>query len=254
MKTALSIAGFDPTSGAGITADIKVFRSLNVYGLGVVSSITAQNTLGVRHIESLSRSLVKKQLDTLLEDIRPHASKIGMIYEKGLIKLICGEIERGRLRQVVLDPVILSSTGRMLIKRDALNMLVKSLLPLCRVVTPNMHEASAIAGTDVRDMEGMVRAAERIYSLGAEYVIVKGGHLEDSAVDILFDGQRVYRFRTAKRGGWFHGTGCAFSAAVAAGMAKGYAIHEAVRRAKTFMKRALDRGINAGSGMTLLGV
>ena len=128
MKTALSIAGFDPTSGAGVSSDIKVFRSQNVYGLGIVSSITAQNTLGLQHIEPVSGSSVAKQLNAVLDDILPDASKAGMIYDKGIINLICNEIDAGRIKNMVVDPVILSSTGRPLLRKDALKPDRKSVV------------------------------------------------------------------------------------------------------------------------------
>ncbi len=253
MRTALSVAGFDPVSGAGITSDIKVFQSLKVYGVGVVSSITAQNTLGLYHVGPVPRSVVKKQLHAILDDVTPHAAKIGMIYDKGLIKLICSELDNGRLKNVVVDPVILSSTGKPLIKKDALKVLIHHLIPRSRIVTPNIHEAATITGIKISGIDDMYRAAEKCYRFGVENVVIKGGHLNSKAVDVLFDGKSFKEFRSEKRRGWYHGTGCVFSAAMTACLASGKTVPESVRSAKTFIKKSIEKSHKIGKGMRLLG-
>lgn len=253
MKTALSVAGFDPVSGAGITHDIKVFQALKVYGLGVVSSITAQNTLGLYHVEVVPRVVVKKQLSTVLDDIIPLASKVGMVYDKGIIRLICSEFDNGRLKNIVVDPVITSSTGKSLIKKDALKVLISELFPRSKVITPNIHEASTITGIKITDVDDMYKAAERCYRLGVENVVIKGGHLNSKAIDVLFDGKSFKVFRADKIRGWYHGTGCAFSAVITASLASGKQVPESVRRAKTFMKRSIEKSYTFGKGMRLLG-
>ncbi|MGE5893615.1 MAG: bifunctional hydroxymethylpyrimidine kinase/phosphomethylpyrimidine kinase, partial [bacterium] len=176
MKTALTIAGFDPTSGAGITADLKVFHALKVYGIGIVSSLTAQNTLGITGIESVPRLFVREQMRGILDDISPDAVKTGMIYEKDIIRIVCSEIDRGRIRNLVVDPVITSTSGKTLIKKDAIRALIDELIPRALVVTPNIPEAGEITGMEIKDIDDMRRAAERIQALGPEHVIITGGH------------------------------------------------------------------------------
>ncbi len=254
MRTALSVAGFDPTSGAGVMADVKVFRSLKVYGLGVVSSVTAQSTLGMEYAEPVSRSVFRKQLSTLLDDIVPDAVKAGMVYDKGLIKIVCSEIDNGRMKPVVVDPVILSSTGKRLIKKDAFKALVHELIPRSTVVTPNMGEASALAGIEIRGVDEMYKAAEVLRRMGPGHVVVTGGHLKRRAVDVMYDGKKFHEYRTEKIRGWYHGTGCIFSAALTAGLATGKTVHESVKQAKAVMKRVLERSVQVGKGMKLLGI
>lgn len=253
MRTALSVAGFDPTSGAGITADIKVFRSLKIYGVGIVSSITAQNTLGLQHIEQVSRSAFKKQMDSLLEDISPHASKTGMLYDKRIIRFICSEVDNGRIRNLVVDPVILSSTGKSLIRKDALGVLINELIPRSRVITPNISEATNITGITIKGVDEMYRAAEKFIDLGTKNVVIKGGHLKKRAIDVFFDGRKFKEYKSDKIKGWYHGTGCVLSAAITAHIASGRSVHDSVKNAKTFIKRSIERSYKVGRGMRLLG-
>lgn len=254
MNTALSIAGFDPTSGAGVTADIKVFRALKVYGFGIVSAIASQNTFGVKSIEPLNKAAVKQQIDTLLEDVKPDAAKTGMIYEKAVIKLICGEIDMGRIKNVVVDPVITSTSGKLLIKKDAIRALSSELIPRALLVTPNIPEAESITGLSIRNIEDMKNAAQRIHALGPKNVLIKGGHLLNEAIDILFDGKRHYKYSGTKRKGWYHGTGCCLSAAITAYLASGKPLRDAVKRSKAFIIKAMGKSIAVGKGMNMLGM
>jgi hydroxymethylpyrimidine/phosphomethylpyrimidine kinase len=252
MRTALSVAGFDPTSGAGITADIKVFRSLKVHGVGIVSSITSQNTLGLQHAEPLSRYSFRRQMDSLLEDISPHAAKTGMLYDKRIIRSICSEVDSGRIRNLVVDPVILSSTGKSLIKKDALAVLISELIPRSYVITPNISEAAHITGTVIKGVDDMYHAAEIFVRLGAKNVVIKGGHLKKKAIDVFYDGNKFKDFKSDKIKGWFHGTGCVLSAAITAYIATGKEVQDSVKSAKAYTKRAIERSYKAGRGMRLL--
>jgi len=254
MNTALTIAGFDPTSGAGVTADIKVFSALKVYGIGVVSALTAQNTFGVKRIEPLHKTSVRHQIDTLLEDFSPDATKTGMIYEKSVIRLVCSEIDAGRIRNVVVDPVITSTSGKLLIKKDAVRSLANDLIPRALLVTPNIPEAESITGFSIRNIEDMQKAAEKIRTLGPKTVLIKGGHLQDEAVDVLFDGNKHYKYKGKKLKGWYHGTGCCLSAAITANLALEKPMRDGVKRSKAFVKKAIEKSISLGKGMNLLSI
>ncbi|MGW8273019.1 MAG: bifunctional hydroxymethylpyrimidine kinase/phosphomethylpyrimidine kinase [Thermodesulfovibrionales bacterium] len=253
IPVALTIAGFDPTSGAGITADVKVLHSLGVYCIGVVSSITVQDTRGVRQVQPLSASLFRRQLDVVLDDIAPRSAKTGLIYERSAIRAICSQIESGRLRRVVVDPVVMSTSGKSLIARDALHALIEELIPRSYIVTPNIPEASLIAGMRIYGVEEVHRAAEKIRALGAQRVVITGGHLKGAPVDTYYDGRRFRHYGGTRRRGTYHGTGCAFSAALAAFTALGASGARAVERAKSFLESAMDRSIRLGQGMRLLG-
>lgn len=254
IKTALSIAGFDPTSGAGITSDIKTFQAHKVYGVGVVTSLTAQNSLRVKHVETISISFFKDQIDALLDDIVPDAAKSGMIYAKDIVRLICAELDYGRIKNMVIDPVITSTSGKALLKRDALHNFMDEMIPRCRVITPNIPEAETISRIGIRGIKDMYRSAENIFNLGAANVIIKGGHLKDDAVDVLFDGDRFYEFKSKRISGSYHGTGCVFSAALAANLALGSPVPEAAKKAKTFVERAVKNSLCIGKGMKFLGI
>ena len=231
-----------------------MFRSLKVHGVGIVSSITAQNTLGLQHVDQISRSAFKKQMNSLLEDISPHASKTGMLYDKRIIRSICSEVDSGRIRNLVVDPVILSSTGKTLIKKDALGTLVNELIPRSYITTPNISEAAHITGITIKGVDEMYRAAEMFVKLGAKNVVIKGGHLKKKAIDVYFDGKKFKEFKSDKIKGWFHGTGCVLSAAITAYIASGREVQDSVKSAKTFTKRSIERSYKAGHGMRLLGI
>jgi len=252
MRTALTIAGFDPTSGAGVSADIKVFRSLKVYGAGVVTALTAQNTFGVKKIEPLSKGSVKYQIDTLLEDISPDAAKTGMIYDRSVIRLVCGEIDSGRIKKIVVDPVITSTSGKLLIKKDAIRSLMDELIPRSMLVTPNIPEAQVITGHVIKDRDDMCKAAETIHKMGPGNVLIKGGHLNNEAIDVFFDGKKHYYYRGKKIKGWYHGTGCCLSASITAHIANGKPLREAVKRSKAFVLKAINNSFSVGKGMDLL--
>lgn len=250
MKKALTIAGFDPSGGAGLQADLRVFQSHRIYGLSVVAALTAQNTSGVQAVSPVAAGMVSKQLRVLLSAMRPDATKIGMLCTAENVRTVARCIREFDLGNIVLDPVILSSSGKRLARRDAVREIRKGLLPLCTVITPNLHEAEALSGMTIAGLSDMEKAAKALKDLGPEYVLITGGHLAGEAKDVLYDGAYHY-FRAKKVQGEFHGTGCVFSAAVAAGLAQGYPISSAVREAKKFMAMAFRKTLDTGRGMKL---
>ncbi len=253
MKKALTIAGFDPSGGAGLQADLKVFQALGVYGLSAVAALTAQNTKGVAAVEPVSRVFLKKQLDVLLTDLRPDATKIGMLLSEDNAKTVVQIIRKYRLKNVVLDPVIISSSGKRLADPGVPDLIRKKLLPLCKVITPNMHEASVMSGIKVTSQKEMEKAAVLLRNAGPDTVIITGGHFEGLALDVIYDGSFHY-LRARKRRGEFHGTGCTFSAAIAAFLAQGYPSPDAAGKAKEFMAMAFQKAVRAGSGMKLFAI
>ena len=250
MIKCLTIAGSDPSGGAGIQQDLKVFRSYGLYGLSVISSLTAQNSRKVTGVMPVPAVFVKRQLETLLTDMKPDATKTGMIYSGENVAAIASAIRRHSLKNVVVDPVILSSTGMRLSEDDVPESIRKKLLPLCEAVTPNIYEASLLSGVRIATMRDMEEAAMRLADLGARNVIITGGHLEGTATDLVYDGGFHY-LEGKKVLGEFHGTGCTFSAALAAELAKGSGVREAARAAKRFMKRVFRKTFSAGKGMRL---
>jgi hydroxymethylpyrimidine/phosphomethylpyrimidine kinase len=254
LKSALTIAGSDPTGGAGLQADLAVFARFGVRGLSAVAALTAQNTTGVYDVMPVPAAFLKEQIETLLDDIAPDALKTGMLWGRDSIKAVASIIERYGTRNLVVDPVSVSSSGRNLLEEGAVDVLRERLVPLAGVVTPNMQEASVLTSLDVKDISDMETAARRIRAMGPGAVIVTGGHLEGGAVDMFFDGSEVLLLRGEKMPGLFHGTGCAFSAAITARLAMGEAPAEAFRKAKDFMAEAIKKAAHPGRGMGLLGI
>ena len=250
MKKALTIAGFDPSGGAGLQADLKVFHELGVYGLSVVAALTAQNSKGVDSVAPVSGRFLKKQLDVLLADLVPDAVKIGMVLTEENVRVVSRAIRRYRLKNIVLDPVMISSSGKRLAQKHVPELIKEEILPLCRVITPNIHEASVLSGLKVRSLEGMEEAAIVLRESGPDAVVITGGHLRGAAVDVFFDGSFSY-LKARKRAGRFHGTGCIFSSAIAAFLARGCPVADASKSAKKFMKTAFLNTFGTGGGMKL---
>ena len=248
----MSIAGSDPVAGAGIQADLKTLRAMGVYGLAVPSVLTAQSTKGVFGIHEVSAGFLSEQLNRLLEDVRPDACKTGMLYSAETVRVVCETIKRYSLCNVVVDPVISSSTGIPLVREGVVELMKEMLFPMARVITPNIHEAAVLSGIDIDGEETMMKAAMRLKAYGPEAVVITGGHLD--TVDLLFDGNDFLPLRGERVEGLFHGTGCAFSSAVAACLALGYDIRQAVLRAKGFVWTALRSAIRIGRGMRVLNV
>jgi hydroxymethylpyrimidine/phosphomethylpyrimidine kinase len=251
-RIALTIAGSDPTGGAGFQADLRTFQSMGVYGMCIPAVLTAQNTEGVHCVHELSADFVSEQMDVLLRDIRPDAVKTGMLYAFDTIQVIADKVRQYSLDKLVIDPVTVSSTGVGLVEEKGMDMIRSDLFPLAEVITPNIYEASVFTGIIIENAEDMRKAAIKLKELGPDTVIITGGHLEGKAMDMLFDGEEFVFIENEKLEGEFHGTGCVFSASLTAGLALGYNVKEAFIKANDFNYRAMKSGISVGRGMKLL--
>jgi len=254
VKTALTIGGSDPSGAGGIQGDIKVFGAYNVYGMAAVTAVTSQNSQGVKDVAALSAGLLEKQIRAVHEDIRIGSTKIGMIYSMENLEMISKLVSELNLRNTVLDPVFSSSSGMPLLDTHSISKMVDILFPLVDIVTPNLDEAAVITGKKISNKKDMKEAASAIKAMGPKFVLIKGGHLDESATDILYDGNYFEIFESQKIvGKGFRGTGCALSAGIAAGLAKGSGISDSVRRAKDYVTSCIRRGYqNLGKGMGIL--
>jgi hydroxymethylpyrimidine kinase/phosphomethylpyrimidine kinase len=249
MKRILTIAGSDSGGGAGIQADLKAITLLGGYGMSVLTALTAQNTLGVQAIHEVPASFVEIQIDSVLSDIGVDAIKTGMLANADIVTVVAKKIRQYKVEKVVVDPVMVAKSGDPLLRKDAREALIKQLIPLSTVVTPNLMEASVLSGLEVRSVEEMKKAARRIYELGSKHVIVKGGHLKGKAIDLLYDGKKYEeiegpRIETKNT----HGTGCTFASAIATLLARGDRVAEAVRKAKIFITMAIQSSLAIGKG------
>lgn len=245
---ALTIAGSDPSGGAGIQADLKTFHQFGVYGEAAITLITVQNTRSVARIEVLPADLVVQQIEAVISDIPPAAAKIGALGSVEIVEAV-GELARSFPFPLVVDPVMIAKHGARLMSPDAEERLKRRLLPRALLVTPNVPEAEALTGIEIQDENDMRVAAERLLEFGCESVLIKGGHLRGEPIDLLatpngleiLHGKRVETRRT-------HGTGCAYSAAITAGLARGESLPDAVRAAKAWIQRAIESAPGLGSG------
>jgi hydroxymethylpyrimidine kinase/phosphomethylpyrimidine kinase len=250
MKRVLTIAGSDSGGGAGIQADLKVITTLGGYGMSVLTALTAQNTTGVQGIHEVPVAFVEKQIDSVLSDIGADAIKTGMLANRGIIEAVARKLRQYRVRNVVVDPVMVAKSGDLLLRKDAREALIGKLLPLATVVTPNLMEASVLTGSRIRSLGEMKRAARRIHGMGPKHVVVKGGHLKGSATDIFFDGTKIVELQSSRLDTKnTHGTGCTYASAIATFLALGDETPEAVRKAKTFITLAIQAGLNLGKGV-----
>lgn len=254
MKIALTIAGSDPTGGAGLQADLKTFKSMGVYGLSIPSVLTAQNTGGVEDIFELPHDFFSIQLDSLLKETRPDALKTGMLYSSEIIEIIVGKFGEYSLKNLVVDPVTVSSTGVLLIQEGTLETMRRYLFPIAMVITPNIYEASVLTGIDIRSEDDMKSAAVKLRDYGPEAVIITGGYLQERAVDLLFDGEDFLLLENERLGGDFHGTGCVFSSVITASLALGYDVKEAAVKAKEFVWNAMKSAVSIGRGLKILNI
>ncbi|MBM3221947.1 MAG: bifunctional hydroxymethylpyrimidine kinase/phosphomethylpyrimidine kinase [Candidatus Rokubacteria bacterium] len=253
VPKALTIAGSDSGGGAGIQADLKTFSAFRVFGTSVLTAITAQNSVGVHGVHELPPAFVRAQLDAVLSDFGADAVKIGMLSSSAITAAVAEGLAAHPHGPIVLDPVMIAKSGDALLRPDARQALIERVLPLAAVVTPNLPEAGALAGMTVADEKAMEEAARRIQALGARTVLVKGGHLTDSATDILWDGTTVTRYAAPRVGtASLHGTGCTLSSAIAACLASGRALDAAIREAKAYVTAAIREGFAAGRGVPVL--
>lgn len=250
MKKALTIAGSDSCGGAGIQADLKTFAANGVYGMSVITAVTAQNTQKVLAVEDIAVEVVQKQLEAIFEDIEVDAVKVGMVSRTETIEAISGQLRKYQADPVVIDPVMVSKSGFHLLRHDAIKALIDNLMPLATIVTPNIPEAEIMAGMSIKSLKDMEEAAKRIFRMGPRNVLVKGGHLTDQATDVLYDGSE-YLHLSAERIPTknTHGTGCTLSSAITANLAKGRSISDAVRDAKAYLTVAIRHALAIGKGV-----
>ena len=251
--TALTIAGSDSGGGAGIQADLKTFASHGVYGICAVTAVTAQNTVAVTMVDAMTPAMVTAQIDAVVTDFRPRATKIGMLANAAIVEAVAEALLRHRLQNVVLDTVMIAKSQARLLDDDAIAAIVRRLVPLAAVVTPNVPEAEALTGLRISNVADLHRAAARLAEMGARAVLAKGGHLNmgGPAIDVLWNdgkGLELSAERIASR--HTHGTGCTLSAAIAARLALGDTLEDAARRAKAYVTRAIAEapGLGAGHG------
>ena len=267
MKRVLTIAGSDSGGGAGIQADLKTFAALGVYGMSAITSITAQNTVGAQCIHDLPPEFVALQIDSVVSDIGVDAAKTGMLSNTAIIEAVASKVKEYKIPNLVIDPVMYAKSGDALLRPDARDTLIKKLLPLSVLITPNIPEAEFLSGMKIKDMEDMKKAGEKIKEKVEADVLIKGGHLEIASpsarndksegarndirkvIDILYSGGEFFTFESERIDTKnTHGTGCTYSAAIASGLAKGYKLHDAVKRAKDFITLAIRNSIEIGKG------
>ena len=249
MKTALTIAGSDCSGGAGIQADIKTMTMNGVYAMSAITALTAQNTTGVRAIQEATPEFLKQQIDAVFEDIFPDSVKIGMVSSSELISIIADRLKYHKAKNIVVDPVMVATSGSALMKTDAVAALARELLPIATLVTPNIPEAQVLSELAIETKEDMEKTAKAIGDARNCAVLLKGGHNINDANDLLyengeyhwFDGERIDNPNT-------HGTGCTLSSAIASNLAKGFTLVESVQRAKEYISGALSAGLNLGQG------
>ncbi len=249
MRTVLSIAGSDSGGGAGIQADLKTMTMNGGYAMSAITALTAQNTTGVTDIMEVTPDFLEKQIDAVFEDIRPDAVKIGMVSSSGLIKVIAQRLRHYGAENIVVDPVMVATSGSKLLQTDAVVTLKNELLPIATVITPNIPEAEILSGMEIHNKEDMITAVKIISKNCGGAVLLKGGHSINDANDLLYaDGK--YRWFAGKRinNPNTHGTGCTFSSAIASNLAKGFTLEESILRAKEYISGALAAMLDLGKG------
>lgn len=250
MKQVLTIAGSDSGGGAGIQADLKTLAANGVYGMSVITSITAQNTKGVTAIHDLPIPVIEAQLDAIFDDFEVAAVKTGMLSTAQIVDAVSRKLAKHNVPNLVVDPVMVAKSGHPLLQQDAVDHLRTSLIPLALVITPNVHEAERLSGLQIKTLADARQAAKIIHKLGCRHVLVKGGHLlSEKGTDLLYDG----RFFNIFKGEFIdtphtHGTGCTYASAIAAQLAKGKALPDAVQTAKTYVTEAIRHSLAIGHG------
>jgi phosphomethylpyrimidine kinase len=249
MKKVLTIAGSDCSGGAGIQADLKTFAAHGVYGMSVIVSVVAENTSRVLGIQDVSPEMIEKQIDAVFEDIGADAVKVGMLSHPCCMEAVERRLREYRPAHVVVDPVMYAKNGCPLMDPDSVDTLIRKILPVADVLTPNIPEAEKIAGMPISSTEDMERAAKLIHGYGVKNVLVKGGHAVGDAVDVLYDGSRFFYFSAERIDTKnTHGTGCTYSSAIAANLALGLPLQEAVKEAKEYVTTAIRHSLAIGKG------
>jgi hydroxymethylpyrimidine/phosphomethylpyrimidine kinase len=251
MKKALTIAGSDSGGGAGIQADLKTFTTFGVFGMSAITALTAQNTVGVQSIFEVTPEFIMEQIKSIMSDIGTDAAKTGMLANEIIVETVAEAIEKFHIPNVVVDPVMIAKSGDPLLSESARQTIKQRLIPLATVVTPNVFEAETMMNMRIRTIEDMKTAARELKQTGCKWIVIKGGHLQDErdAVDVVYNGQVFHllkspRFETKNT----HGTGCTFSSAIAAGLAKGYELLKAIQQAKQFITEAIKQSYSIGKG------
>jgi len=252
IRRALSIAGSDPSGGAGIQADLKTFQAFGVYGLSVITCVTAQSTTRVHGISGLRPEFIKLQFEAVLSDIGIDGAKTGMLLDRETVQAVAEKIEGSTIHHIVVDPVFISSGGDTLLEEEAIGLLVERLIPLAELLTPNLAEAEKLSGIPVESIEDMKKAAFKIKELGAKAVLIKGGHLKGDPVDLLFDGDRFVQYPGQRLTADVHGTGCTLSAAILSCLLRGQPMDQAVATAKTYVAEAMRHVLRLGKSSGLL--
>lgn len=249
MKKVLSIAGSDCSGGAGIQADLKTFSAHGVFGMSAIASVVAENTFRVIEFQNIRPDIIEKQIDAVFEDIPPDAVKIGMLSCREGMLAVAGRLHKWNAVNVVIDPVMYAKNGCALMDPDSIDTLIAHIVPLADVLTPNIPEAEKIAEMEIHSQDDMEEAGRRIHKMGCKAVLVKGGHSEGDATDILFDGVGVHYFSSPRINTKnTHGTGCTYSAAIASNLALGFPVQEAVANAKKYVTTAITYSLELGKG------
>lgn len=250
MKNVLTIAGSDSCGGAGIQADLKTFSAHGVYGMSVITAITAQNTMGVFDVQDIDKDIIENQISCIYEDIQVSAVKIGMVSKIETIDAIAEGLLKYNAGNIVLDPVMISKSGFDLLKPESKKTLIEKLIPIATVITPNIPEAEVILDRKIDTLDKMVIAAKDIHKLGPKSVLLKGGHLDHNATDVLFHKGEIYYLKGEKiHTKNTHGTGCTLSSSIASNLALGYDLEEAVKRAKDYITMAIKHSFSIGHGV-----
>lgn len=249
IKKVLTIAGSDSSGGAGIQADIKTITCHKMYAMSAITALTAQNTTGVYGVQEATPEFVSQQIDCIFNDIRPDAVKIGMVSSSKIIKVIVEKLKQYNAESIVVDPVMVATSGSPLLEKEAMSTLINELLPMGTVITPNIPEAEILCGFKINNQDDMLRAAKKIATSIKGGVLIKGGHFSDTADDLLYiDGKEVWYKQEKIYNENTHGTGCTLSSAIACNLADGYSIEDSIRNAKTYITGALKAGLNLGKG------
>ena len=249
IKKVLTIAGSDCSGGAGIQADIKTITAHKMYAMSAITALTAQNTTGVYGIEEVTPEFVGQQIDCIFNDIRPDAVKIGMVSSSKIIEVIVEKLIQYKPENIVIDPVMVSTSGCKLLSDDAMNTLITKLIPLATVITPNIPEAEVLCGFSIENEYDMIKAAKEIPRILKGAVLVKGGHLVSDAIDLLYENGNIHWFRSERiNNPNTHGTGCTLSSAIACNLADGKSLSVSIENAKVYLTGALKAGLNLGQG------
>lgn len=248
MLTALTIAGSDCSGGAGIQADLKTMAAHGIYGMSVITALTAQNTVGVYGTAEVSPEFTALQLKCIFEDIPPDAVKIGMVANQGIIKAIADALKNYRAKNIVIDPVMVSTSGSRLLEEAAIETLFNQLLPLGNLITPNISESEILCGFPINDKQNVKKAAQKIYERFRTAVLIKGGHIGSDSADLLYDGKFEWFESERINNPNTHGTGCTLSSAIACNLAKGYTLRQSIANAKAYLLGAIKDGMDLGKG------